>query len=90
EDFWLSKHSKLFNLLEHPQAHANEVISKALVDSGFIVTPFNGMATFKTLMEVFMSKEYRKTVGAESMKNFECGGQMFLANFSITIDNQSG
>lgn len=72
------------------QAHANEVVvSKALVDSGLIVAPFDGMVTFEALMEVFTSEEYRKTVGVESMKNFERGGQMFSANFAIIIDNQS-
>lgn len=72
------------------RAHANEVASNALVDSGFIVASFDGMTTSETLMEVFTSEEYRKTVGAESMKNFERGGQMFSANFAIIIDNQSG
>lgn len=72
------------------RAHANEVASNALVDSGFIVASFDGMTTSETLMEVFTSEEYRKTVGAESMKNFERGGQMFSANFAIIIDNRSG
>lgn len=73
------------------QAHANEVVvSKALVDSGLIVAPFDGMVTFEALTEIFTSEEYRRTVGVESMKNFERGGQMFSANFAIIIDNQSG
>lgn len=72
------------------QAHANELVSKALVDSGFIVAPFDGMVTFEALTEIFTSEEYRRTVGVESMKNFERGGQMFSANFAIIIDNQSG
>ncbi|KAI6012796.1 hypothetical protein F5J12DRAFT_683938, partial [Pisolithus orientalis] len=77
EDFWLSERPKLFNppeiikILKYEQAHAHEVVSNALVDSGFIVASFDGMTTSETLMEVFTSEEYRKTVGAESMKNFE-------------------
>ncbi|KIN97207.1 hypothetical protein M404DRAFT_161183, partial [Pisolithus tinctorius Marx 270] len=98
EDFWLSERPRLFNppeitkkILKYEQAHANEVVvSKALVDSGLIVAPFDGMVTFEALTEIFTSEEYRKTVGVESMKNFERGGQMFSANFAIIIDNQSG
>lgn len=72
------------------QAHANEILSKVLVVSGFIVAPFDGMTSSEALMEAFTSEKYRKTVGAESMKNFERGGQMSSANFAIIIDNQSG
>ncbi|KAI6138463.1 hypothetical protein BKA82DRAFT_3944008, partial [Pisolithus tinctorius] len=79
EDFWLSERPRLFNppeitkkILKYEQAHANEVVvSKALVDSGLIVAPFDGMVTFEALTEIFTSEEYRRTVGVESMKNFE-------------------
>ncbi|KIN94421.1 hypothetical protein M404DRAFT_1008333 [Pisolithus tinctorius Marx 270] len=100
DNFWLNEHPKLFNsldvvkknILKYEQAHANEVVSKALADSGLNVAPFDAMAifeasTFEALMEVFKSDEYRKTVGAESIKYFERGGQMFAANFATITDN---
>ncbi|KAI5982605.1 hypothetical protein EDC04DRAFT_1796389 [Pisolithus marmoratus] len=100
DNFWLNEHPKLFNSLEvvkknilkYEQAHANEMVSKALTDSGLTVAPFDAMAifeasTFDALTEVFTSEEYRKTVGAESVKYFERGGQMFAANFATIIDN---
>lgn len=99
ENFWINEHPKLFNSLEvvkrnvlkYEQAHANEVVSQALTESGLTVAPFDAMSifeapTFEALMEVFTSEEYKKTVGAESLKYFE-RGQMFAANFATIIDN---
>ncbi|KAI6136053.1 hypothetical protein F5141DRAFT_5899 [Pisolithus sp. B1] len=99
ESFWINEHPKLFNSLEvvkrnilkYEQAHANEVVSKALTDSGLAVAPFDAMSifeapTFDALMEVFTNDEYKKTVGAESLKYFE-RGQMFAANFVTVVDN---
>lgn len=99
ENFWIHEHPKLFNSLEvvkrnilkYEQAHANEVVSQALTESGLTVAPFDAMSifeapTFEALMEVFTSEEYKKTVGAESLKYFE-RGQMFAANFATIIDN---
>ncbi|KAI6101505.1 hypothetical protein EDD16DRAFT_1874742 [Pisolithus croceorrhizus] len=99
ENFWINEHPKLFNSLEvvkrnilkYEQAHANEVVSKALTDSGLTVAPFDAMSifeapTFEALMEVFTNDEYKKTVGAESLKYFE-RGQMFAANFVTIVDN---
>lgn len=100
ENFWINEHPKLFNSLEvvkrrnilkYEQARANEVVSQALTESGLTVAPFDAMSifeapTFEALMEVFTSEEYKKTVGAESLKYFE-RGQMFAANFATIIDN---
>ncbi|KAI5998223.1 hypothetical protein EDD15DRAFT_2244428 [Pisolithus albus] len=99
ENFWINEHPKLFNsldvvkknILKYEQAHANEVVSQALTESGLTVSPFDAMSifeapTFEALMEVFTSEEYKKTVGAESLKYFE-RGQMFAANFATIIDN---
>lgn len=99
ENFWINEHPKLFNSLEvvkrnilkYEQAHANEVVSQALTESGLTVAPFDAMSifeapTFEALMEVFTSEEYKKTVGAESLRYFE-RGQMFAANFATIIDN---
>ncbi|KAI6031139.1 hypothetical protein PISMIDRAFT_442493 [Pisolithus microcarpus 441] len=99
ENFWINEHPKLFNSLEvvkrnilkYEQAHANEVVSQALTESSLTVAPFDAMSifeapTFEALMEVFTSEEYKKTVGAESLKYFE-RGQMFAANFATIIDN---
>ncbi|KAG6329094.1 hypothetical protein ID866_9994 [Astraeus odoratus] len=100
DNFWLNEHPKLFtsldivkkNILKYEQAHANEVVSNAMAAHGLVIAPFDAMAifeaaTFEDLMEVFTSEEYRKTVGAESVKYFERGGQMFAANFATILDN---
>ncbi|KIJ66596.1 hypothetical protein HYDPIDRAFT_109667 [Hydnomerulius pinastri MD-312] len=100
DNFWLNEHPKLFhsldivkkNIVKYEQAHANEVVSKAIAEAGLTVSPFDAQATieaasFESLMAVFMSEEYRKTVGVESMKYFEKGGHMFASNFATIIDN---
>ncbi|KIM57779.1 hypothetical protein SCLCIDRAFT_28628 [Scleroderma citrinum Foug A] len=100
DNFWLNEHPKLFNsldivkgkILKYEQAHANEMVSKAMAESGLVIAPFDAMATFEAasfedLMAVFTSEEYRRVVGAESVKYFERGGQMFAANFATIMDN---
>ncbi|KAF9225162.1 hypothetical protein BS17DRAFT_654546, partial [Gyrodon lividus] len=84
ETFWLNEHPKLFNsldiaksnILKYEQAHANEVVNQAIAEVGLTVSPFDAQATieaatFEALMAVFTSEEYRKVVGAESVKYFE-------------------
>ena len=68
------------------------MVSKAMAESGLVIAPFDAMATFEAasfedLMAVFTSEEYRRVVGAESVKYFERGGQMFAANFATIMDN---
>ncbi|KIJ07261.1 hypothetical protein PAXINDRAFT_140119 [Paxillus involutus ATCC 200175] len=100
ESFWLNEHPKLFNSLEiaksnilkYEQAHANEAVNQAIAQSGLTVSPFDAQvtieaATFEALMAVFTSDEYRKVVGAESIKYFEKGGQIFASNFMTIVDN---
>ncbi|KAF9237073.1 hypothetical protein BU15DRAFT_49272 [Melanogaster broomeanus] len=72
ENFWLNEYFKLFNsldivksnILKYEQAHANEVINKAIAEVGLPVAPFDAQATieaatFEALMAVFTSEEYR-------------------------------
>lgn len=63
-----------------------------MAEHGLIIAPFDAMATFEAasfedLMAVFTSEEYRRVVGAESIKYLERGGQMFAANFATILDN---
>ncbi|KIJ57863.1 hypothetical protein HYDPIDRAFT_103729 [Hydnomerulius pinastri MD-312] len=88
----VKKHIFKYACVHSLLAHANEVVSKAITEAGLQVAPYDAMATmeaasFQDLMAVFQSEEYRKTVGAESLKYFERGGQMFASNFATIIDN---